>query len=996
MTEPVASELMVKPDYIARSNDSINLIAVVGQADTDVLPFFLDHYRKLGAGGFVFAFHGNWDQAQLNKLDAEPDVHIWDVITEEFSDALRRSVLNFIARSFKDQWILHADTDEFLELPFPSLKRTIRALEVLGLDCLPAMTMQRITADGRLPELDPEIALDIQFPCLNINLAEEMGLEWPSQKTKFPLMRVTPAFKIRLGNHLPPNGQSVDHAPIRAVLHCYRWRKAIHHALEQPYGVGGNGHELEAHRTWLEHNGMRLPTEGARRLGREDLIRRGLLVAPGSHDLHMGTFIRKANEVIAGEHAKQDRVANQLRRAGSETGYTSASDRERALTDPKNMLLSPGRICLLTFEISPPYSGGTGSAVMVQAERLSAAGHEVHVIFGPYAGPSELQSFWYEYWESRGISLDYIPRRITGDDFYEEQFTFCKRLCDRVELLKPDLIHCVDAGGYGAHLAILMASGLAQTQATLIVTAHGSSVWCARGNIVRWSLDEAAQTFSHDTLLSLADVVCFPSLYMKDLVDTKDRGIKAPIILPNGIAGTTRSFGPGASEKLRRVDELVLFGRIEPRKGYDRFKTAIKALAQAGHRDFKVTLLGRFGDNTDLDDVIDLLEDPRLTTKLITNFSQVDAVNYLKSRDCLAIVPSRIDNLPYTVYECLENGIPVLASSTGGIPELVHPDDRSRILIADNHHALVDALADALSNGARSARLAFDPCIAEIEMLAIHAKLVDEARRAKKQHDITDDASDVVAIVYGSRIESEISFLLESLGKAVEEGEIGSARNVQLLDDPSDDLRCATAINHAAMAIDADYLIFCHASILPEPDAFRAMHRLIQAADFDAIVCDCKVGLAAQKTIAPSPLVAPGGPAVEAAQRNVFGAGFFLIKREAFIKIDGFSAELDTHELAHWELLNRLTACGGRVVGIPKALATLWIDHPAALVDLMDDHLAELLVRAWVRVAPPILEDLIRKASADFGQCPDLQGLINELNQLATYDKSEGAQEYLT
>ena len=35
------------------------------------------------------------------------------------------------------------------------------------------------------------------------------------------------------------------------------------------------------------------------------------------------------------------------------------------------------------------------------------------------------------------------------------------------------------------------------------------------------------------------------------------------------------------------------------------------------------------------------------------------------------MIPSLLDNSPNVVYECLEDGIPFLASDTGGIGELV-------------------------------------------------------------------------------------------------------------------------------------------------------------------------------------------------------------------------------------------------------------------------------------------------------------------------------------
>lgn len=44
------------------------------------------------------------------------------------------------------------------------------------------------------------------------------------------------------------------------------------------------------------------------------------------------------------------------------------------------------------------------------------------------------------------------------------------------------------------------------------------------------------------------------------------------------------------------------------------------------------------------------------------------------------MIASPVDNSPNTVLECLSYGIRFVASNTGGIPELVHPDDRAHVL----------------------------------------------------------------------------------------------------------------------------------------------------------------------------------------------------------------------------------------------------------------------------------------------------------------------------
>ncbi|MGI9437049.1 MAG: glycosyltransferase [Geminicoccaceae bacterium] len=1013
---------------MAATDDPINLIAVVGHADAELLPSFLQHYRKLGVSGFVLAFHGDWDTAALDRLDQEHDVHIWDVLDGDYSDVRRLQILNGMAESFRDRWILHADTDEFLELPCRTLRRTIQALEVMGVDCLPALMLQRQTRDGSLPDLDPHRDPLDQFPCYNLNLCEDMGLEWPTWKAKFPLMRVTANFSMRRGNHLPPNGSSVDHAPIRAVVHHLKWRAALHVAMSLPRGPGSNSHEMQVYQAWLNDHDGKLPTAGARLCSRGDLIARGLLVAPCSQRLGKAALYRKVAAARAVLPASQSRARRQLQRQPRAFGKPAGSSRTQTLIDPENLLLRPGRVCLLTFELAPPQSGGIATAMAVLAERLSAAGHEVDVLLCPFSGPAVLWEGWYEYWAARGVRLHYLPRRPLPDGAYQDQQSFCLTIADTVLHLDPDLVHCVDATGYGAFIALLRAAGLGFSRTRLMVTAHGSTVWHNRGNHVPWYVDEAEHGFCHDIMMTLADVICFPSDYMRGVVAGADLPVRTAVVVPNGMAGATRSFRtpstrtqsiPKPADETRRpVDELVLFGRLEPRKGYLRFERAIDALLERGFRDFKVTLLGRIGGQGEAGPINRLLNDERIKGRHIANFNHVDAVNYLKSRDCLAVVASTRDNLPYTVYECLENDIPLVASAVGGIPELVHPDDRERILIADDQDALVEALAAALTEGARPARLAFDPDLADIELLAIHGKLVDEARHAKAERDPTTStdqrSNDVEALVYGDLRASRAPKLLERLTAVAEHGDVKKLHLPSRLCDKRLDIEkqqkiawiesteregWLAGIERAVASSDADYLLFCHAAVLPDASVVQAMARLMRQGSFDAVVAGYRVALLDRQEIVTGPLLAPGGPADFAPAWNLFGAGLFLIAKDMFTSVRGFARDETSSQFAdlfaHWELLNRVIAKGGRVAGIPRALSTLYIDHPEQLAASMDDCLAEALIRPWIDAVPPAAEGLIRKAAVvDFGGCPITGTVAKQLrDQLSAREPADGDAE---
>ena len=51
-----------------------------------------------------------------------------------------------------------------------------------------------------------------------------------------------------------------------------------------------------------------------------------------------------------------------------------------------------------------------------------------------------------------------------------------------------------------------------------------------------------------------------------------------------------------------------------------------------------------------------------------TRLERSGALKELLLPGTLAVIPSLLDNSPYAVAECIEHGIPFVATSTGGIP----------------------------------------------------------------------------------------------------------------------------------------------------------------------------------------------------------------------------------------------------------------------------------------------------------------------------------------
>ncbi|MGH1478400.1 MAG: glycosyltransferase [Geminicoccales bacterium] len=900
----------------------VRLLGFIGHHDRDILPPFLSHYRSLGVDGFLLALHGDWPERSLDWLTRQDDVAIWDLLSDPYEDAYRRSILNLMAERFRGQWVLLADADEFLELPYPTLKSTIQALNVLGLDYLPAFLLQRMSEDGKLRPLDPSCTMNEQFSYYNFGLCEDMGVASPVWKTKYPISRVGDKFSIDRGNHWPPNPVSLAHLPIRAIVHHLKWRAALTGAFEAERGPSSNSDEMSCFKQWLDSHDGRLPMTHARAYSREAMMRQGLLVKPDRQHLLIGATLRQRRDKNALTDERYHRLARKL-------AHVLAIDHHPDVTSPleptqqtDHRTSEYGRVCLVTFDLSPPLtSGGIGTAMHALAEQLIAVGHDVDLLFCPYDGPQALWPLWHDYWQNRGARLHYLPRTEGEKRQYLSHNNFLSKITRFLETHQFDVLHVADAAGYGAAAAILRAAGLAFSKTKLVVTAHGGTAWHRRGNQLAPTEDEAEASFAERQMLRLADIVCCPSRYMSERLVADGQVDRAQVIvLPNALPSSTRSFGV-ADPSAKPVDELVMMGRIEHRKGIDRFAKAVRRLAAQGLTGLKITFLGKPGDGIEFDKIKEMLGPMGETVRFITHYDHIEAVNYVKTHDCLVVIPSLRENLPYSLYECLENHVPVLASDAGGMQELVAESDRSRILVAGNEDRLVEALEHALLHGMQPASLAFEPSVAGLKLALLHCRLVEEVRRHGNEPGLEEHSYDAPLhpLIYGNQ------------------------------DDGHD---WASDANSRLAKFDGDLLYCHHAAVQPDDEALAAMVRLQARTNADAIVVGYRVIPAElakpwDQPIKTPFIAAPGGPAEQGMTRNLFGAGLFLIRRSCFETSGGFATDLSSSNLTHWDLLNRLNAAGGDVIGIPRALASVEPSTADKLTEPSDPSFAKRLLQPW-------------------------------------------------
>ncbi len=915
------------------------LVAFVGQDDSDILPFFIDHYRRLGIGAFHVIVHGGtWSKTELAPLHAD-DVTIEGFNGEPFDDVLLTSSLDTLARQFEGEWIVVVDADEFLELPYASLDRTIDALSRLGMEELPANLLQRAAPDGQLRSLSEGTPVAL-FPCYDYRLAERMNTAFPVWKSKYPLVRIGPKFRFSQGNHHPSNGRAAMHLPIRGVLHHFKWRDRLLRSISRKRGEiekqQGNQEEQNSYQLWLLEHDSCVPMEGFKPYSRSELLRQGHLIKPTRTELRLWAALRTARQ--SRPSAALASIPHAIPQPDSGMGYL----------DRGGLRTLPGRIALVTTDLlGLRRTGGIGTAMTALAERLAGEGHEVHVFLCPW-GDHSWHRIWADHWEARGCQVHHLPLRKGWTLADASLF-----IADALNAADWDVIHFAENDGLGAPALLLRSAGLAFRNTQMVVTAHGPTRWHRHGNLVQWTESEALGSDLEARSIELADVLVCPSDYIAEWCRNRYTIPAPPIIIPNSLTGEGRRFGRGQREP-RPIEKIVFFGRIEIRKGIDRFLAAIDRVLEQGLSDFEAVFLGSFVSYYPYSELKRRMERWPCQTRILANYTSHDAIDLLRTENCIAVMPSRLDNSPYCVFECLDNAVPFIATDVGGVAELIREDDRARVLVSGDPEEIAEKLVDALQNGAAPAAMSFDPTLADIDLLALHGNLVAKAR-ASRSDPARRAQSKASVVVYGPQADAAAPPLAEWMGR------VGGA-SIEVLwsigpgtDAGGDVHGNANALNDAARSTSHERLFFCHTSALPDPDALTALLTAVDETGADAAVC----GYRFQGAGGTSDVPVFGGPPELSAQRNVFGARLFLVRKATFLEAGGFSDEPSVAGIIEWEFLNRLTASGRRVIGIPIAMAST---GGAVAPATPTESQAGALTAPWTEAAPLHLQGFMRMA----------------------------------
>jgi len=157
---------------------------------------------------------------------------------------------------------------------------------------------------------------------------------------------------------------------------------------------------------------------------------------------------------------------------------------------------------------------------------------------------------------------------------------------------------------------------------------------------------------------------------------------------------------------LERNDELTVLtvAAIEPRKGLDVLLVAISLLPNK----FKTVIKGSVRDSVYMEKLRVMLKMLKIEDRvnIVTEMVDYDALVSYYDSATLFVFPTREDCLGVVVLEALHSGLPVIATSVGGIPDMVEDGVNGLLVKANDPHELANAISLLLSDKILRRRLA--------------------------------------------------------------------------------------------------------------------------------------------------------------------------------------------------------------------------------------------------------------------------------------------------
>ncbi|MHA1427552.1 MAG: glycosyltransferase family 4 protein [Candidatus Helarchaeota archaeon] len=219
-----------------------------------------------------------------------------------------------------------------------------------------------------------------------------------------------------------------------------------------------------------------------------------------------------------------------------------------------------------------------------------------------------------------------------------------------------------------------------------IFICHGGIFYQFKGFLNKMRL----QLLLLELRIPLIDYVIVPSVWLSKYIARFTRKTQVRII-PNGVDIAEIDSFP--KMKLETDRNIGFVGNLSEIKGITTLLDAFTLLN--AKFDYNLYLVGPIGD-LDKNSLKLIRQTPQIT--YLGKLDHDTTISLMKSFDLL-VLPSQWENFPLVILESLACGTPIVASSIGGIPEIIDKNGHNGILIPpSNPTLLAETIKNLLSN----------------------------------------------------------------------------------------------------------------------------------------------------------------------------------------------------------------------------------------------------------------------------------------------------------
>jgi len=610
------------------------------------------------------------------------------------------------------------------------------------------------------------------------------------------------------------------------------------------------------------------------------------------------------------------------------------------------------KIGIVTPEIVGPSHGGVGTAYDALATALSKDGNSVTILFVPPEKPfPERFLKWKKSYSEKNIQLDLFPYEMLGSNrslWWNARKSHCVMRWLN-EYSGFDVLHFPIDHGLGYYTILAKHQGSAFLNTSMVVGAHSSTFWDAVYSYgdKTYFQDFFERNFLEKECCRLTDFLVSPSQYFLRFLEVDQNFIlsEGAYVQPNIMLSRFDHLNSGEDFQKSQLREFVFFGRLEKRKGLVLLCDALDHPEIRNRTDITISFLGHstFIDGKSAAEYLkDRSKRWSFSWKIIPRMERDEALKYLKSPGRIALIPSLSETMSYTVLECLWAGIPFLASSVGGIPELINSEDLDRVTFSPNPKSLSLKIAQVLQDGIRPARTSFDISENEKRWVDWHQNIAlsrpirekSGSPRPKVSLCLTCDCSEGSVGQEQLHIPKDQDYpdyevvVVFTGTMGIEKNDIErlippeSNRNKRLIlmEESRDPVY---ARNLAAKSSSGDYLIFLDPEIELVPGAISHFVSVSEQTGADVLTAAHKVSLEGEKTGTSEMIKFYLGNCFSLGLlHNVFGEKGLFIRKTVWEQAGGFPEKVYGRDYL-FEFLKALSAQGARMETIPFPLFLL-------------------------------------------------------------------------